>query len=258
MGRLENIARNAWRPHYLPVMARKAWLRVREGNRESSRAREWALSHRADLGEHMRAVDRDLWDEAEEFNRRATKASRDLLDGLDDLGVQLGGGNSGFLYFLARHLRPATVVETGVGAGHSTRALLRALQANGRGELHSSDFPYFRIADPERYVGILVDDDLKARWSLHLDGDRRNLDRILPQLRHPIGLAHYDSDKSRAGRDFFMRWVSPHLAEGAVVVMDDIDDNLFFADYVEGEGVPFHVFPRGGVHMGVLGLAASG
>src|SRR3712207_8827457 len=57
-------------------------------------------------------------------------------------------------------------------------------------------FPYFRIADPEKYVGYLVPDELKARWTLYTKGDRRNLPQILRPGR-TLDLVHYDSDKTR-------------------------------------------------------------
>lgn len=257
MGSIRNIARNARRPGYLPVMARKAWRRVREPRGEALRARVWAEQHAVDAAEYGRRLDPGAWAEAKEFRRRTAKANRRRREELERHGIVLGGGNAQFAYFLARHLRPDVVLETGVAAGYSSQAILTALRDNGGGHLFSSDFPYFRIAEPERYVGVLVDDDLKDAWTLHLDGDERNLGQILPRLPGPLELVHYDSDKSRAGRDRFMRRIAPHLAADAVIVMDDIDDNLFFADYVAAQGVPFHVFPRGGVHMGVMGLPTS-
>jgi len=42
---------------------------------------------------------------------------------------------------LARHLRPQHVVETGVGRGVTSRAVLEALERNGHGHLWSMDLP---------------------------------------------------------------------------------------------------------------------
>lgn len=105
------------------------------------------------------------------------------------------------------------------------------MDQNGIGQLFSSDFPIFRYHEPEQYVGYLVDEALKHRWQLHLKGDRDNLNHILPQLRK-IDLVHYDSDKTYGGRKFFMQRVAPYLHERSVVLMDDIQDNFFFRDYV--------------------------
>ena len=53
---------------------------------------------------------------------------------LSKLNVTLGGGGSfGLLYFLIRKIKPMNVVETGVAAGWSSLAILRALKKNDKG-----------------------------------------------------------------------------------------------------------------------------
>ena len=74
-----------------------------------------------------------------------------------DLG---GGGAYNIIYFLTRLIKPKIIFETGVGAGYSTYAFLTAIKENNLGTLYSSDFPYFRLNKPERYIGFLVTDDL--------------------------------------------------------------------------------------------------
>lgn len=248
------VARNALRPGYFPEMARKVYLRARYGRREREAATNWAKSHAQDMAQWAMVLDSDLWDEAAAFGEHMKLLAAPRVAELAAKGIDLGGGGgSELLYFLARLLRPDHIVETGVAAGWSTTALLGAIQANGHGHLHSSDFPYFRMDEPEQYVGYLVPDELRSPWSLYLDGDRRNLEKILrPGLE--VGLAHYDSDKSRAGRKFFLDAVTPHLAADAVVVMDDINDDLFFRDVTTERAVRPVVFPYGGKYVGVLGL----
>ena len=75
---------------------------------------------------------------------------------------------------------------------------------NNAGYLYSSDFPYFRLAHPERYIGLLVQgNSLKIRWDLDIRGDSVALPEIADNLNHTaIDLFHYDSDKSYSGRDF--------------------------------------------------------
>ena len=173
---------------------------------------------------------------------------------LAELGVRLGGGGHyQLVHFLVRHLRPAVVLETGVAAGWTSQAILAALGRNGHGTLYSSDFPYFRLDEPEQYVGCLVHDDLRAGWHLGLHGDRVNLAEFLPQIDQ-IDLLHYDSDKSYDGRAFVMEAVAPKLAPNAVVIMDDIDDTTFFRDWVTGAGRTCRVFERGGKFVGLTGL----
>jgi predicted O-methyltransferase YrrM len=171
------------------------------------------------------------------------------------MAVPLGGGGQFQLVrFLVRYLRPRVVVETGVAAGWTSQAILDALERNGGdGSLWSSDFPYFRLEDPEKYVGCLVDGALKGRWHLGLNGDRTNLAEFLPQLE-TIDLVHYDSDKSIEGRQFAIDAVASRLTPDSVVVMDDIDDNTFFRDWVARTGRSCRVFARGRKFVGLSGL----
>ncbi|WP_211592741.1 hypothetical protein [Microbispora sp. H10836] len=93
----------------------------------------------------------------------------------------------------------------------------------------------------------MVPDDLKSRWSLRIKGDRSNLEEFLrPDTM--VDHVHYDSDKTRDGREYFLRRVRSHLTGRHVLVMDDIQDNLVFREYTERQP-HFHVFPvRGQVH----------
>ena len=249
---LNNIARNAVRPSYLPEMARKVYLRLRYGAREAEAGRAWAEKHAIDLDEWAKGVDSHLWAEANAFANRMRDDVQPQLDELDRLGITMGGGGCyELLYFLVRLNRPEISLETGVAAGWSTRALLSAMQENERGHLYSSDFPYFRLADPEAYVGYLVPDGLKARWDLYVKGDRINLKQILSHGRS-FDFIHYDSDKSRGGREFFARSINDHLSPRAVFMMDDIGDDLFFKSYVADGS--FKVFEFEGKFIGLLGM----
>lgn len=244
--------RNATRPGFLPVMARKVLVRIRERTwRVHPEAEQWAASHAAPVDDYARAIDPQLWDEAvavgEELRRRGEQV-------LTPLGIDLGGGGHyPLLYFLVRRLKPAVVVETGVAAGYSSRAILTALAANGSGHLYSSDFPYFRMEEPEKYIGVLVEPELRDRWTLRTKGDRVNLPEILAEV-DGVDLFHYDSDKPVDGRRFALDLISTKLRPGAVVLMDDIQDNDHFRDHVAASGASFHVFEFGGKYIGAIGL----
>jgi len=173
------------------------------------------------------------------------------LEAVRQLPLGLGGAaHYRLLYFLVRATCPAVVVETGVAAGFSTRAILSAIGANGRGHLYSSDFPYFRMNHPEKLIGYVVEDELKHNWELFLHGDSANLDLILPKAGL-ISLLHYDSDKSYGGRRLVMQKMSERLTPDAIIIMDDIQDNFFFRDYVLRTGIPFRVFEFQGKFVGV-------
>ncbi|GAA3455362.1 class I SAM-dependent methyltransferase [Dactylosporangium matsuzakiense] len=250
------IARNALRPGYFSEMARKVYLAGRYGEREREAGRRWAERHAEDLDAWCRVRDPDLWDASLAFAARMREDAQPRADALRAAGIHLGGGACyPLLHFLVRRHRPGAVLETGVGAGWSSRAILAALDENGGGHLHSSDFPVFRHPEPERHIGCLVPPHLYPRWTLHVRGDRRNLGPILGDLARAGArpqLLHYDSDKRRGARAEFMRRVGPALAPNAVVVMDDINDDLFFAGLAAGRA-DVAVFWFEGKYLGVIG-----
>jgi len=250
---LKNLAVNMCRPGYIPVMAEKLWRRLVERGRraEASASAEWCAAKVEPLEPFALKLGPDLWAETKAFERRLRdRASARLAEIELDLG---GEGDYRLLYFLTRYLKPRTVVETGVGPGFSTQAILSALAQNRSGRLLSSDFPYFRFENPAQYVGFLVDEDLKTPWTLHLDGDRKNLCRICRSVE-TIDLFHYDSDKSYGGRALAMDLVHDRLADDAVVIMDDIENNLFFHDHVVKRGLPYNIFAFRDKYLGLIGL----
>ncbi|WP_113701588.1 class I SAM-dependent methyltransferase [Nonomuraea lactucae] len=251
--RVFSVLRNTARPSYLPVVAHKAYLRIRYGHdRERAAATAWASARAEDLPAWGRKIDETLWSEAESFSRTLTRSAQARVERLATAGVVLGGPASiELLHFLTRALRPETVLETGVAAGWSSAAVLAAMRANGHGHLYSSDFPCFRIPDAERHIGHVVPDHLKDAWTLRIRGDRRNLDEMLrPGVA--LDLVHYDSDKTRSGREFFLGRTAPHLTDRHILVMDDIQDNLAFQEYA-GTQSRFRVFAYGDKFVGMAG-----
>jgi predicted O-methyltransferase YrrM len=232
-------------------MLRKLWLRWSERNAPTrAEIAAWCAREQTDPSPWARRIDAALWEEAERY---AADHKLHAERRTQELGVKLGGaGFYALIYFLTRLVRPQTIVETGVAAGHSSRAFLTALEKNGSGELHSSDFPYFRLADPERFIGSLVEPELREGWHLMIGSDHENLPRIAERLT-AIDLLHYDSDKSYHGRDFAMDVLGPKLAPNAVIVFDDIQDNFHFRDFVARRGEPYLVFTYGGKWIGMTG-----
>jgi predicted O-methyltransferase YrrM len=250
---LKNLAANALRGGFLPVMAEKLWLRLTERNRrvEEVESARWCAENAEPMDAFASALNPPAWAQSVEFDLALGKYAEDKLASIDvDLG---GGGDCRLLHFLVRHLKPQTMVETGVAAGFSSQCILSALAENGEGHLYSSDFPYFRLERPERYVGFLVDENLKIRWTLHIDGDRKNLPKILAEAGQ-IDLLHYDSDKSRSGRSMAIALLGPRMTKNSVFVMDDIHDNLFFRDFANAQSRPWRVFESTNKYVGLIGL----
>lgn len=156
-----------------------------------------------------------------------------------------GGASTDVLYDLATWRRPEVAVETGVAYGWSSLALLLAGV-----RLISTDMPY-PLGKSEDHVGCIVPDDLRGSWTLIRRPDRDALPGVL-RGEGEVGLFHYDSDKSRSGRMWAYRLAWTHLAPGAPLVSDDVDDNLAFRDFTAEVGVTPIVVTREETHVGLL------
>jgi predicted O-methyltransferase YrrM len=244
-------AKNFLRGRYAPEMLRKLLTRLKERVVAPPYAdpMPWLASTRINVDEFCKKIDGPLWEEAKNSSQKIQNSADAKLERLDiDLG---GGGNFPLLYFLVRKMKPSNVVETGVAAGFSSQAILKALEKNGTGRLYSSDFPYFRIQNPEKYIGYVVDDELKDRWTCLVRGDRINLPNILSRIDN-IDIFHYDSDKSYSGREWAINLVLPRMRKRGAVIMDDVNDNCYFEDFVKRNNVKAHVFEFAGKYQGLF------
>lgn len=249
---LRNILRVALSPSYALAFFGKVVDRVSD-RRPSAGAsyRKWLAEHSVLAQDCLGPLEPSLWAEAEAHYLRVNSEAKQIFSSLP---VTLGGaGDTRLLYWLVRYMRPECVVETGVAAGFSSHAILSALTENGNGFLHSSDFPYFRLEDPEKYIGIIVPESLRARWRLYTKGDRVNLPQILSGIES-VDMFHYDSDKRYAGRHRAMSLILEKMAPSGVILMDDIGDNEYFYHLTEQcASRPFWIFQFENKHIGMLG-----
>lgn len=217
--------------------------------RERARDLEWIRKQQESFEAWAKQINAAAWEESLEFSRQLKINAKSKLSTLPfSMG---GGGIYPVLYFITVIKKPEVIVETGVAAGYSSQTFLSALKKNGSGKLYSSDFPYFRLPNPEKYVGILVDDELRKDWNLFIDGDRRNLPVIMQQVDR-IDLFHYDSDKSYVGRTYAFNVVKHKLDTSSYVLFDDIQDNNHFRDLVQQSGCNYKVFEFEGKYAGLI------
>lgn len=164
------------------------------------------------------------------------------VSGLAAAGLRVGlasyrGWNDGdraqaeAIWCLVAHLRPATVVETGVAHGLTSRVILEGLRRNGSGHLWSVDLP---AIDPALHheIGTAVPGDLRSRWTYVRGTSRRRLPGLVRGLQR-VDLFIHDSLHTARNTDFELRTVWPALPPGAPAVVDDIDRNLAFSRFVE-------------------------
>lgn len=165
--------------------------------------------------------------------------------------VEMGGpGDLRLIYAAARLSGALRAVETGVAYGWSSLAMLAALAKNGDGALASVDMPYAKIGN-EPFVGIVVPESLRSRWTLIRLPDRNGLKRAIARFGGSIDLAHYDSDKTWYGRSFAYPLIWNALVPGGVFISDDIQDNMRFAKFVAEQGVDFAVTECAGKYVGI-------
>lgn len=222
-------------PLYREFFRRTCWWLLGSGEDERQKdAEDWCRRQALPTHEALRRLgcaptEHALFAKHGELLRRAEEVAS---QGPKEMG---GAGDLELLYALTRSLRAARVVETGVSHGWSSLAILLALKDGGRGTLVSTDMPYVQM-DFERFVGLVVGDDLRRAWTLIRLPDRDALPAIL-RSQAPIDLCHYDSDKSYRGR----MWAYPRLWDalrpGGFLVSDDIGDNMGFRDFSARIGV---------------------
>lgn len=195
---------------------------------------KWIKDNCSDYFNVFKNIDSNLWQQSLNY-AQIIKQDADKL--LPKIGYNLGGGAIyPVLYFLTKFKKPKCIVETGVAAGFSSSAFLQAIKENNQGILYSSDFPYFRLKNPLKYVGILVQDGLKNNWKVFTEGDRFNIPKIKEDIIKrggAIDMFCYDSDKSYRGRSFAANQINGLLADGAIVIFDDIEGNAHFFDYLQ-------------------------
>ena len=136
------------------------------------------------------------------------------------------------LYALVRLLRPRHVVEVGVSSGVSSAYLLRALEKNGHGTLHSIDRPKTarprnRSArsnpswslPPGRSSGWAVPTALRVRWDLRI-GDKGAVLPLFAEELDEVGLFVYDVPHDDEGSRREFGALDPLLPRTAVAIAD--------------------------------------
>jgi hypothetical protein len=137
------------------------------------------------------------------------------------------------LYAIARICRPRHVIEVGVSSGVSSAYLLRALERNAYGTLHSIDRPQFdgrggrpRRPDTASWVipegqssGWAVPMSLRGRWDLRL-GDKRTVIPLLVDDLPRVDLVVYDVPHSCGDLAREFRTIDRRFSPTGVAITD--------------------------------------
>ncbi len=170
-----------------------------------------------------------------EFDALWSDVTRSLeLQGLSVGRGAYGGWDDGdrglarVVWCLTRHLRAASVVETGVARGITSRVILEALERNGGGRLYSIDLPALDTTFHAE-IGAAVPRDLRARWTYLNGTSRSRLPALLEELGE-IDLFVHDSSHTARNLRFELEGAWGALRKGAVVA-DDIERNSAFGKF---------------------------
>jgi predicted O-methyltransferase YrrM len=204
----------------LPALARRsgrgrdaiaAALRGTATGRVPAEERAWAArieAHRGELPAQLAAAgspERDLGERLAEATRAATWMSLPPVWGR-------------FLMRLVRELAPRSCLELGTGFGLSTGYQAAALELNGEGRITSLDQDALTdIARPGlEGLGLAGRVELVGGWI------EDTLAEALARAA-PIDYALLDADHTEEGTLTAFDAIAPHLSDGAVVVLDDIN-----------------------------------
>lgn len=131
------------------------------------------------------------------------------------------------LYRLARWRLPEILLETGIARGASSLCLLRAIERNGVGELHSVD------VRPD--VGALVPEQLHGNWRKHILDPSKARQQFMTLVASlpPIDIFFHDSDHSEKWMEFEFGVVRGGMNSASVLASDDVELNHAFMRALE-------------------------
>jgi hypothetical protein len=159
-------------------------------------------------------------------------------------------------YAITRGLCPTLAVETGVCYGVTSACMLEAMQQNGTGRLHSIDLPPL-AKKADQYVGSLIPQNLRSRWTLHRGNAQRLLAPVLQQLGS-IDFFLHDSLHTylHMAFEFDTAWAA--LRSGGLLMADDIEGNSAFLELAARPDVRASVVMKFSEGDALFGIVVKG
>lgn len=229
------ILRPKFYQHFFYLIKRKFLFNF-DTKKDQDKALKWASSNAIEYSDAIKklglkgdlfGLDKKTIDEGIKLQKKSS--------------LKLGGpAHIHLLYDCIKIIKAKKVLETGVAYGWSSLSILKALNDNKKGKLYSIDMPYPGKKN-EKDVGIVVPKYLKKNWALIRRPDRPGIIIGLKKAGGSIDLCHYDSDKSWWGRKYAYPILWNALKLNGVFISDDIQDNLYFAEFVKKKSLRFAV-----------------
>lgn len=228
-------------------LARRKFLPDYDGTQLRSEAGAWAARQAVPIGEALARL--GISGELRGMNKAALDAGYERAR---QSAVEMGGpGDLDLLFDAVRLTGARRVVETGVAYGWSSFAILSGMAETEGGHLWSVDMPYPKQGN-EKFVGIVVPEELRPRWTLIREPDRKGLEKAIRAAGGTLDLCHYDSDKSWHGRGYAFPLLWEALAPGGVFISDDIQDNMYFAEFVKEKSLTYAITESDGKYVGIF------
>ena len=240
------ILRPKYYLHFLSLIKRK-FLQDHDTSKNREKAYKWALENAVP---YIKALEKlGLKGDIIGLDQNTIVEGRKLQS---KSSVKMGGsGHIHLLYDCVKLLNAKKVIETGVAYGWSSLSILKALSEINNGKLYSVDMPYPR-KNNENDLGIVAPEYLKKNWKLIRKPDNPGIIEALNVADSQIDLCHYDSDKSWWGRHYAYPVLWKSLRSKGLFISDDIQDNLYFSEFVKNKLVNFVVVEFEGKFIGLI------
>ena len=154
------------------------------------------------------------------------------------------------LYIICEVTNVEKAIETGVAYGWSSAAILKSIVKRS-GTLISVDMPMIKQKD-YHLIGIAVENNLRNHWELIREPDKYGLLKAIKKINISYDLAHYDSDKSYYGRKWAYPILYKNLRKEGFLISDDIEDNMYFNEFVTSNKLNFSILRCENKYVGVI------
>ena len=71
-------------------------------------------------------------------------------------------------------------------------------------------------------------------------------------MKQKIDLIHYDSDKTYEGKEKFFKMLNNLIKENTFIIIDDIQDDNFFLEYVNNNKKKYKIFKFKNKFLGLI------